>query len=268
MANPQKEHGYTVIANELLDALCAIKLSGHEWSVVHAIMRKTYGYNKKEDRISNSQIMKLTGQTRRKCSQAKIKLIEKKIVTENGDKISINKDYETWKVSPKTVTVVTENGDKVSPKTVTTKEKKEILKKYTSQSSELLSIKKNKNMKKNSWRYSENGDSADFETAIDIDTNTELDADYEKEEKRRKKTRLLANRFHNMCIDHIGSAPVTKPGVAHKMSQQALDALEDKHINKLMQEWFKSGKPKEDLIQITQCFSSNNINRYIANHGL
>lgn len=118
MASPQLENGYTKIANELLEALCAINLSGHEWNVVHAIIRKTYGYNKKEDWVTNTQIMKLTGQSKQKVSNAKRKLLDKKIVTENGYKISLNKDYESWKELPKTVTElpksvtkVTENGD-------------------------------------------------------------------------------------------------------------------------------------------------------------
>lgn len=122
MASPQIENGYTKIANELLDALCAVSLSGHEWNVVNAIIRKTYGYNKKEDWVTNTQIMKLTGQTQQKVSQAKRKLVEKNIVTENGNKISLNKDYEKWVELPKTVTRVTENGNKQLPKTVNTKD--------------------------------------------------------------------------------------------------------------------------------------------------
>ena len=86
MASPQIENGYTKIANELLDALCCVDLSGHEWKVVHAIIRKTYGYNKKEDWMTNTQIMLLTGQTQQKVSQAKKKLVERNIVTENGNK--------------------------------------------------------------------------------------------------------------------------------------------------------------------------------------
>jgi phage replication O-like protein O len=122
MASPQIENGYTKIANELLDALCRINLSGHEWHVVHAIIRKTYGYNKKEDWITNTQIMKLTGQTQQKVSQAKRKLIEKKIVTENGNKISINKDYDNWSIVTENGNSVTENGNNLLPKTVNTKD--------------------------------------------------------------------------------------------------------------------------------------------------
>ena len=72
MASPQTENGYTKIANELLDAVCALQLSGHEWSVVHAIIRKTYGYNKKEDWVTNTQIADLTGLHRVRVSEAKM----------------------------------------------------------------------------------------------------------------------------------------------------------------------------------------------------
>lgn len=122
MASPQIENGYTKVANELLDALCSINLSSHEWHVVHAIIRKTYGYNKKEDWITNTQIMKLTGQTQQKVSQAKRKLVVKNIVTENGNKISINKDYESWPIVTENGNSVTENGNKLLPKTVNTKD--------------------------------------------------------------------------------------------------------------------------------------------------
>lgn len=128
MASPQIENGFTKIANELLDALCAVDLSGHEWKVVHAIIRKTYGYNKKEDWMTNTQIMLLTNQTQQKVSLAKKSLVEKKIVIENGNKISINKDYEKWNCQiklpktvtelPKTVTKVTENGEHKRKKTI------------------------------------------------------------------------------------------------------------------------------------------------------
>ena len=128
MASPQIENGFTKIANELLDALCALDLTGHEWKVVHAIIRKTYGYNKKEDWMTNTQIMLLTGQTQQKVSQAKRSLVGKNIVTENGNKISINKDYEKWICQiklpktvtqlPKTVTKVTENGEHKRKKTI------------------------------------------------------------------------------------------------------------------------------------------------------
>ena len=55
MANPQKENGYLSIANEIVDRLIGLGLSGREYEVVLFVIRKTYGFNKKEDRIAISQ---------------------------------------------------------------------------------------------------------------------------------------------------------------------------------------------------------------------
>ena len=57
MANPQKEDGYTAIANDIMDALIASELSGQDFKVSLLIIRKTYGFNKSEDAVSLSQMM-------------------------------------------------------------------------------------------------------------------------------------------------------------------------------------------------------------------
>jgi phage replication O-like protein O len=55
MANPQKENGYTAIANEIIEHLCWLKLTDYESRILHTLWRKTYGWNKKADVISLSQ---------------------------------------------------------------------------------------------------------------------------------------------------------------------------------------------------------------------
>lgn len=141
MASPQTEDGYTKIANELLDAICRLHISGNEYSYLHALIRKTYGYNKKEDWITNSQIASLTGMNRVRVSEAKKKLVDLQIVTENRNKISLQKDYSKWGQLRKTVTEVvtenrtpvTENRNKVLRKTVHTKDNKDNITKDTSE---------------------------------------------------------------------------------------------------------------------------------------
>ena len=64
MASPQKENGYTPIANEILEELVKIDLLGAEFRVLFFIIRKTYGYHKKQDRISFTQFEKCTGISR------------------------------------------------------------------------------------------------------------------------------------------------------------------------------------------------------------
>jgi phage replication O-like protein O len=102
MANPQKENGYTPIANELLDALIVFRIPGEMRQVFDAIIRKTYGFNKSEDHISNSQIVAMTKMKKQNVSRATIGLVKHKLVirsdepTAKGYLLKINKDYSQW----------------------------------------------------------------------------------------------------------------------------------------------------------------------------
>ena len=122
MASPQTENGYTKIANELLDAMCRLHLSGNQWKVLHTIIRKTYGWNKKADWISGSQIAKTTSLHRSRVCEALRLLSEKNIIVRNRRHIAIQKDYARW-IPPVNVTDmrnnnVTESGN--IPETVVT----------------------------------------------------------------------------------------------------------------------------------------------------
>lgn len=48
------DDGYTRIANELLEAVMAADLTARQLKVVLAVIRKTYGFGKKFDRITNT----------------------------------------------------------------------------------------------------------------------------------------------------------------------------------------------------------------------
>ena len=50
MANPQKEEGYTAIANDLFEAVYRFNFTLRELKVLLSIIRRTYGYNRKEAR--------------------------------------------------------------------------------------------------------------------------------------------------------------------------------------------------------------------------
>ncbi|HBW9635037.1 TPA: replication protein, partial [Klebsiella pneumoniae] len=62
-------------------------------------MRKTYGFNKKVDWISNEQLSKLTGMLPHKCSAAKSALVKRKILCQNGRLTGINKAIGDWEKS-------------------------------------------------------------------------------------------------------------------------------------------------------------------------
>lgn len=100
MASPQLENGYTQIANEIIESLCTVNLSPHESRVLWAIFRKTYGYKKKKDKISLSQIDDYLKIGRTSVSRALKKLECKKIVfvdrTNRIPIIEYNKNYNEW----------------------------------------------------------------------------------------------------------------------------------------------------------------------------
>ena len=102
MANPQVENGYTRIANELLDAICRLKISGNEFRILLFIIRKTYGYNRRSAEISLSEIAEAVGLKACHVSTS-IKNLSKNhviVVSErNGNKprtLQLQKDYSLW----------------------------------------------------------------------------------------------------------------------------------------------------------------------------
>ncbi len=112
MANPQVENGHTKIANELVEAFCRINLSPYESRVLWSIIRKTYGYQKKMDKLPQSQISELTGIPKTHVSRAVKSLSLRLIVTSTGTKrIGVNKNYEQW--LPALVTSVAKHEQKL-----------------------------------------------------------------------------------------------------------------------------------------------------------
>ncbi|HDG8165531.1 TPA: replication protein [Klebsiella pneumoniae] len=94
------DDGFTRIANELLEAVMRAGLSQHQLLVFMAVMRKTYGFNKKSDWVSNEQISVLTGILPHKCSAAKSALVKRGILTQTGRVIGINKTVSEWSSLP------------------------------------------------------------------------------------------------------------------------------------------------------------------------
>jgi phage replication O-like protein O len=116
MANPQTQNGFTRLANEILEAMAKCNCFGFSnGQIIWVILRKTYGWNKKEDRISISQLQEATGLSRRTVIYSLQELEAKKIIFIIRERkgslnavnlIKFNKDYETWVVqnsSPQTI---------------------------------------------------------------------------------------------------------------------------------------------------------------------
>ena len=123
LANPQTENGFTRIANELMEAMCRVNLSPYESRVLWFIIRKTYGFNKKLDRIALSQFAKKTGIDRRNVHRALKGLSAKRMIVIRKDDMGfisygLQKDYSKWRLSSIKMTVISRDG-KVSSKETT-----------------------------------------------------------------------------------------------------------------------------------------------------
>lgn len=105
MANPQKENGYTAIANDILEAFIRYKFPQNAsvpQRLFLLVIRKTYGYQKKMDIISLSQFEKGINENNRSNIVHWLKfLVSAKILIRNEIsptqiEYGINKNYEEW----------------------------------------------------------------------------------------------------------------------------------------------------------------------------
>lgn len=115
------EDGYTRIANELYEELIGANLTRNQAKVAHAVCRKTYGFNKKMDRIADSQIAELTRLQRQKVNKAKNELIAMKVLIKEGQLIGPNKNLSEWEIPEchQNSVIVTKSVTKSVTKTVT-----------------------------------------------------------------------------------------------------------------------------------------------------
>jgi phage replication O-like protein O len=123
--DPQLEDGYTRIANELYEAILGFGFSQRQLLVVLTIIRKTYGYGKKEDDMSAAQIGELCNIGRNHVTEVIGQLVQMNVLNRAsgtfGLKLGINKSYKSWvkeqSTSPKSgLGKVVPNRDKSSPK--------------------------------------------------------------------------------------------------------------------------------------------------------
>lgn len=149
MANVQKDHGYTQVAHELLEALSRANLSGQEFRFVMHLIRNTYGYNRKDYSASLANIGQAIDMNRISVKKTTDKLLAHRViaVSPQGNrkpvKYRINKDYDTWLLPHRLTATVTPqanksvspqgNSEKVIPIIVKDNKKKKYIKKKASQ---------------------------------------------------------------------------------------------------------------------------------------
>ena len=142
-ASPQKENGFIPIANAIAEALGRINLSAYESRILWIIFRKTYGWNKKEDKIALSQFKTETNISIPHICRTLKKLVAKGIITQIGNgyyvRYSFQKNYEQWKslpkqailpkLLPKQAITTAYLGNKLLPKQADTKDIKDTIQK-------------------------------------------------------------------------------------------------------------------------------------------
>jgi len=156
MANPQLENGYVRIATETYEALCRIRINGEARQVMDLIIRKTYGFRKRDDNISLSQFSVGTGLRRPTVCRAinKLKQMNLIIITQkDNNKFTLfrfNKDFDTWEALPKKITLpkkimgITQKDNNSLPKkrhTIDIDTKDNITKETSEQSSQIIPLK-------------------------------------------------------------------------------------------------------------------------------
>jgi len=129
--------------DKLLEELAKIRFSGEEDQVLKIIIRKTYGFNKKEDVIPLIQFVKGTGgMAKSSICRALNSLIKKNVIYKNvkdkGVSYGIQKSYTQWKPFTKKSTVYKKVNKHLQ------KSKKPFTKKYTSKETIKETISKDK----------------------------------------------------------------------------------------------------------------------------
>lgn len=197
---PQVEDGYTRIANELYQVInnahaCPVTLT--QLRIVHAVIRRTYGFNKTMDAMADTQIAADTGIPRQKVNPAKHALIAMKVLvlSDDGRKIGVNKRYEEWDFSAR--------PEKKAPQRNTQPDGDSVTKKVTQ------SVTKSGTHK----RQKDSNTSANAEVRIGEPTRDESDEDSKPSEPQ------LPNCPHNEIIDLWAEIMPDKPQPAKNLWQ-------------------------------------------------
>lgn len=90
------DDGYATLSNMLLEAYSGADLTKRHFKVLLAILRKTYGWNKPMDRISDSQLSEITKLPVKRCNEAKLELVRMNVIKQQGGMFGPNKNISEW----------------------------------------------------------------------------------------------------------------------------------------------------------------------------
>ncbi|ECF6955357.1 replication protein [Salmonella enterica subsp. enterica] len=105
--------GYARLSNMLLEAYSGADLTKRHFKVLLAILRKTYGWNKPMDRITDSQLSEITKLPVKRCNEAKLELVRMNIIKQQGGMFGPNKNISEWRI-PQNEGISLKTGDKTS----------------------------------------------------------------------------------------------------------------------------------------------------------
>lgn len=107
MADVQVEHGYSRIANEILEHIAKLKINGTQFRILMVIWRYTYGFHRKEHELSLTFIAEATELNRDQIKREINALIDSFVVNVVKEAtfsttrvIAFNKNYEEWEIAP------------------------------------------------------------------------------------------------------------------------------------------------------------------------
>lgn len=242
MANVQKENGYTATANELVEAICNLEISGACHRVLRFIERKTYGYSKKEDPISYTQFENGTGLYRNTVNESLDTLVEMGVIiidrTGFINKYRINKDYDTWtsnqkRTSNQKLPNSNQNLTKTSNQKRTYKNKKQITKTISDKSQKDMVWNKKSDNDDDLPVIGDDGEIEKTEEARLKEQNEKVTALIEWAEKVRKKkfidTTTQRKMIHDMRKAKISPDVIKKTylDLLHSEYWQKQDRLPD-----------------------------------------
>ncbi|EOI9299133.1 replication protein [Salmonella enterica] len=107
------DDGYARLSNMLLEAYSGADLTKRHFKVLLAILRKTYGWNKPMDRITDSQLSEITKLPVKRCNEAKLELVRMNIIKQQGGMFGPNKNTSEWRI-PQNEGISLKTGDKTS----------------------------------------------------------------------------------------------------------------------------------------------------------
>lgn len=216
--------GYLRIANQLMVALCQVKLSDRESRVLNVVIMKTYGFNKSFDWICNSQFKEITGISETHISAIKKRLIDRNVLIKENRKVGVNPIVSDWYLSKKCTKTPSQGNNKVTLVGVAKKLKQgSNSPKQDKEVSQIRNHKKQNNKTKNT-NTRNNADAAkSFSHKISFDT-LPYDISIETAEAFIEHRKLLKSPLTQRAFDLVIAEVCKAPSIG-LTPEQAIDEI-------------------------------------------